>query len=365
MGTILRVVNPHTYQFIQSIAARFDEIKFPGTSSPPLIPSKQDRVDGIKWEILQTYDGEKWKPCEKSKVLSSRKIRQEMVNLLPAEIVGQIGSHANNFSEWVVILGITDPQIHPSTNTLENSANALLSHLGIQRNQQSAHAQLLTVVFEEVFKSYSGPEQMELFQKMVNCSETMNRFSFKVRLAIFKIQLAAAQFFGNQVMRVALGLMVAWQSAKLYAIARAFYDRYIQTYYIPKAVNLLINYTPIQMIPKISMLVRVIQYVVTHQFRLMLLMIVASAVAGTYKPYVNKIKKVVLLPSYIFQSPFWIFIHAFQTSKAIQVMLADSSKQGSERIKRETVTENTPRAYQLWMYLMRHPDQLYQECLSS
>ena len=115
-------VNPNTYGYIQGIATRFDRLKFLETETPSLILDRAK--DGIKWE---TKEGTAFFAC--------RAMRRDIANTFPREVAGLIASQAKTFSQWVVMLGLTDPQIHMKQFALDQSAAALLHRMHIARNE--------------------------------------------------------------------------------------------------------------------------------------------------------------------------------------------------------------------------------------
>ncbi|MFN3135879.1 MAG: hypothetical protein ACK44H_09985 [Candidatus Kryptonium sp.] len=374
MGFVARVVNPSTYDFVQSIALRFDQLKFPASMVRPLIPNPE--IDGIKRNIChQTYDFDQKQWIQQGEkqpeILSGRVIRQQMVQILPLEMVAKIATYADNFSEWALILGLTDPNVVKLPAAMDASAKELLSRLGASRNHQPAREQLLTFVFEEVYKSYSLEEQLDLIEKMDKCQIDKAKFSFnfqssflfKMKLTAFKVQILVARIFANPLISISVGIFTAWKIAKLYSAAMNFYHQYARSYYLPKAVNWIINYAPIQIIPIVSGIIGVIQYIANHQLRLMLIFTGLDFIAGPYKPYVYQIKKVVLLPStfstFLFKSSFIIFIKIFGISHALQKEISVKVKQKGEEQRLKALVEKIPDAYQLWMHLMLNPENLY------
>lgn len=378
MGSVVRVVNPNTYGFVQSIAAKFDQTKFPEYATRPLIQDSRDPtipIDGIKKDIAQIYDPDerKWQDCteRKTEVLSGRHICQHMVEELPLEMIGEIAAKANNFSEWTLILRLTDPEITQQPVVIDMSAKELLTHLGIRRNHQSEREQLLTIVFEEAFKSYSLDEQLALIEKMRTCKINTNELpfksqlslSFRMRLIAFKVQIFVARIFSHPKLTFIVSAIIAWKTAKYYSAAKTFYNRYAASYYLPKAMNLLINHAPIRMLPVISGVIGVIQYVAKRQLRLSFMFLGIRLIAGQYEPYIHTISKIVLFPStlssFVFRSSLTIFVKAFGFSKSLQQEISERAKKTGERQGLEALIEETPHAYQLWMYLMLNPENLY------
>lgn len=348
-------INQSTYGFIQSIATQFDQQRFPTVKCPSLI--LDPKKDGLKWPIDQ----------KTQTVLPGRTTRLKIADVLPAELVGEVTSHADNFSEWVVILGLTDPKVQMSAAALNYSARSLLAKMKINRNEQSALDQLLTHVFEEAFSKSSADEQIKCINLMSNCGSVTESYSFKCRYVYFKVQSAVAAFFSNQVVQVAVGVVVAWQTRKAVIFAKAYFDRTFRTYYVPKMVNIFIKHAPLQAVKVASIFIRVvgsyIKYVLNHPFRVQIYSWIIVKCSGPYKPLAERIETIALLPITIprtIASASWnSMFKAFSVSQSIQTRLATATKTASDNSQNRLIDENRDKAYQLWMYLMKNPTLLY------
>ncbi len=348
--------NQYTYGFIQSIAGKFDQQTFPGVECPPLI--LDPKADGIKWSI----DG-----GSRTEILAGRRIRRLIANQIPPELIGVIASNAKNFSQWVVILGLTDPKVNMSAAAVDYSARDLLTYLKIERNDQSAVDQLLTHVFEEVFSKSSADEQIKCITQMSDCGSVTESYSFKWRYVYFKVQSAVAVFFSNSLVQLTVGAVFAWQTRKAIITAKAYFDRTFRTYYVPKMVNIFINHAPLEAVKVASIFIHVvgsyIKYVLNNPFKVQIYSWVIVSCAGTYRPLADRIRTIVLLPitlpQEIASAPWNFMFKAFSASQTIQSHLAANTKKASNDMQNQLIAENRDKAYQLWMYLMKNPTLLY------
>lgn len=349
-------VNNSTYGFIQAIATKFDQQTFSGIERPSLI--LDPKKDGIKRSI----DNE-----TRTEILAGRTIRKAIVDQLPPELAGVIASNAQNFSQWVVMLGLTDPKVKMSPAAVGYSAADLLKYMKIQRNEQPAVDQLLTHVFEEVFSKSSVDEQIGLINQMSRCGSVTDSYSFKWRYVYFKVQSAVAVFFSNSIVKLTIGVVVAWQTRKAIIFAKAYFGRTFQTYYVPKMVNIFINHAPLYAVKVVSISIRAIdsylKFVLNNPFKFQMGTWIIVRCAGPYAPVANQIRTIALfpitLPTKIASAPWTFFFKAFTASRSIQAHLAASTKAASDEMQQRLIVENRDKAYQLWMYLMKNPTLLY------
>jgi len=131
-------INPAAYNFIESIGKEADRLLFPDTHHQPLIIAPEE--DGIR------RAGEVW---------SGTALRREISKLLP-EMAGEIATYAHNFSELVIMLGLTNPKFKMPEHVVEIAAKDMLQRLPqalvlhAQGLSSSPKEQLLTSIF------YSG-----------------------------------------------------------------------------------------------------------------------------------------------------------------------------------------------------------------
>jgi len=145
-----RGINPQAYDFIESIAKTADERLFPGTTHYPLIVDSRDatkigeqaaviisEADAKRREDKELADGRIWKSREvwkewvptKSSWLSGTALRQQMIAALPEEMAGEIVTYARNFSDLVIMLGLTNPKVKMPENVVEIGAADLLKRM--------------------------------------------------------------------------------------------------------------------------------------------------------------------------------------------------------------------------------------------
>lgn len=170
--------------FAQKIIEKFDSIKFPNIQNRPLNSLLQtnqtDRIVTSVYNIKTT----KWKKQIHNEPYTCRSLQQQM-QLLPVDIVAEIANQANNFSEFLLILGITDSQVKQRSEILELSAKQFLKRLNITKIDSSAYEQLLSHIFEYTFKKLSDTEKIDLLNKMRDSG------------SVYKIQKRVIDFFQN------------------------------------------------------------------------------------------------------------------------------------------------------------------------
>lgn len=347
-----RVINQNTYGFVQTIATKFDQQAFPGTDLPPLI--LDPKKDGLKYELKG--DGS-------VVVLAGSTIRRNLATNFSREICALIASKADNFSEWAVILGLTDPRVKMKPLVLDHSAASLLKRIKIEPNNSTPSDQLLTVAFEKVFESCTEEEKLGLINQMNSCKTVLESTSFKFQFLVFRAQSFAAAFFSSTVVKYVLGGIVAWQARKFYGFVYNYVMHSAKTKFVPKAVNLFINNAPTWAVKVTSVFIGAIVYIVDNPWKLRIGSLIAVVCAGTYSPYVNRIQTIVLFPITITDMiagiPFSVANRAFGISTAVQNKLSQISTAGKDNAKNKIIAEGAPKAYQLWKHLMMNPQQLY------
>ncbi|MGD0664933.1 MAG: hypothetical protein ABSA17_04300 [Rhabdochlamydiaceae bacterium] len=347
-----RVINQNTYSFVQTIATKFDEQAFPGTDLPPLI--LDPKKDGLKWE--PNGDGS-------VEVLAGSLMRRNLAANFSREICALIASKASNFSQWAVILGLTDPRVKMKPLALDHSAASLLKRMNIEPNNSTPSDQLLTVAFEKVFESCTEDEKIGLINQMNSCKTVLESRSFKFQFLVFRAQSFAAVFFSNIYVQFVLGWIVARQAKKFYGFGYDYVMHSAKTKFVPKAVNLFINNAPTLAVKVTNVFIEVIVYTVDNPIKVTIGSWIAAACTGAYSPYAYQIRTIVLFPititDKIAKIPSIVANRAFGFSTAFQNKLSEISTAGKDQVKNKILAEGAPKAYQLWKHLMMNPEQLY------
>ena len=369
MSTSIRQVNSQAYGFVQCIVNKFDAIKFPETTSQNVVePFPYSRTGLIYQRELLAWNDKEQKyelSVPSHEEVDGRKLRHTLSKSMNPDVMSQIASHATNFSHWALITGITDPacQSKDRSRYLESCAKPILDRFNIRRGIFQSHTDLLLGhVFETVFARASMEEKLEIVSKMKSCTQAvdkLDRFSFRAKMLLFKVQVKVAIFFRNWVVQYVTGLIVAELASQFYKKVAQSLFYHGSKYYFPKTINFLINHASLEVIRMLSGLVAVVQYVFYHQIQMWLACWFLVKIARNYHFYAQKVKAVLLFPSTLSKMPSIIFNKAFAVNSRLQNALAESAQNQSDQSKQNFIIEEAPKAYEVWMYLMKNPEALY------
>ena len=119
-----------------------------------------------------------------------------------------------------------------------------------------------------------------------------------------------------------------------------------------------------QIIWMINQWMRGVQYIVENPWKVRMGLWGMVQCSGSYKWHAEWLRTIVLLPVDLPQQilreiGFRLFFRSFAISQQVQTKLAEASTRGKEASKNKLIAEEGPKAFQLWTYLMKHPQQLY------
>ncbi len=309
----VRILNQNRADFAQSIVNEFDRIHFPGTRGFDIVEPSPRRLALID---------------------ERRGIDRSLSNVI-SEIRSEIALQSINFSQWSVIIGITDPVLDPTyrnealvygaaklADRLNVPANLeILDRLKVSLESQTPRVKLLTYVFEEAFRNLSVKEQLALIEKMRSEKTALESASFRAQMAFLRVQVMIAGLFGHPNSPMVVGMLFV-TLAGFFVLGTWGNFCELASTYISKIFKIVAKRFP-----------RTNPSIILRGF--------AFCFIGTC--------------SIVLATETWFMKWVTENTPRGVTNLATVTRERSNWIKRELILK----AYQLWMHLMQNPENFY------